>query len=1100
MPPKGIAIMRLLPTLLCSIIMFGRAGLAADPAPVKAPKNAKVALLTKETSNSAKALLDLAQVELSNDKSMALLDRQSIDRVLAEQKLNLSGLVDANMAVQVGKLLGVDLFAIVEPGGKNGDALGIIVYDAVSGIKYVDQTISEQDLPQQVKDVAAATRTAVAKRAQGIAKLKTLCLQSVRNAELPRDRDTTCRSLGMILERRLLGSTSVGILERRRLEHLNKEKALPVARDSTELLTAVLVLDLEFGRPRLGAGLRATAIVSDGRGKPLHRASVEGADRNGGDVIEPLLQELLKYLRVAAAPQPVKPEQESARFFHEGEKAWSHKERLPAIEAMEAAVALNSRDVEARAKLALYLSDYGYKVLNPKEGYTSFGGRGNQLRVATADLKTALLLATRAVNLYTEAHQHITEATLQAVGGCDNRHFQVLWPPFLNNLLYVDERDFDDEAKVLREEFLNARVNLIHAQAKSWERLVRKEPIRFGQYCQRLDQHLIHLSLDASATSLRIKTAVAKHWLELSALPGVTLALPNLKSLLEGMFPGQPAFADLHRQLAQRSNPVLQLYGRIALLQIEGEQKKFGPAEYGPAFQQFKQAAQRAILEAENAFKPAERKLVQEAIYEIWHDALFFIRWERGQQQQELFELCDFMLDRQHTVRAVLPRVVQTWTGVGLADPDAEKRLRLIERALAVLDRPEHRLDVEKTVLRNELQQRQAEILRSNPKLANGKSASGPTPWREARSLFQIADYPDLVVLRKPLLADGFVYFPVLGLRDQKAFVQLVRVALPDGKPVRLGQAPLAYTERFRGSLGHDAVVTDVRVAKDAVLVATASSGILAFDRQGQAPARSITAKLGLPSESVQALAVYDGKIFAGLADGYLVEIDPNVGKFRMLASSRRKENLSPFDDGEQFHAPFIIADQERKRLLFLLYQRPQFIYYPPNHAFPREPTNGLWEYRPDSGRFTKHIDLYWGSLDAGAAMADGRLLLSCRTSALAFDPKTDRSEFLWASYPAGPRLAREAARNKDWFYPMGTPRLMLNGWLWTSSTFGRVALDQNRQEVYADAFQKKDAAAPGASETLLQVAPDQLIAADRDGLWLLHLKKASKESIVPKP
>ena len=594
----------------------------------------------------------------------------------------------------------------------------------------------------------------------------------------------------------------------------------------------------------------------------------------------------------------------------------------------------------------------------------------------------------------------------------------------------------------------------------------------------------------------------------------MTLALANVKSLVEAMFPRQAEFADLHKQLTEHPNPVLRLYGQIALLRLEGERKKFGPAEYGPAFQQFKQEAQREILDAENTFKPAERKCIQEAIYEIWYGALFFIRLGPGQQQQEQFELGEFMLDRQHTVRAVLPHVVQTWTGGGgLADPHLEKRLRLIERALAVIDLPEHRLDVEKNVLRDELQQRKNDIVRSNPKLGDREKRTASAPlWREARSLFQIADYPDLAALRKPLVADGFVYFPVIGQRDQKTFVQLVRIALSDGKPELLGKAPISHTERYRGSLGQDAVVNDACTTKEAILVAPASSGILAFDRKDQAPGRSITAKLGLPSENVQALAALDGKIYAGLAGGYLVEIDPAADKLRMLASSRRKENLAPFDDGEEFHTPFLFADPERKRLLFLLYQRPKFIYYPADRAFPREQTNGLWEYRPDTGRFTKHFDLYWASLDAGVLMADGRLLLSCRTSALAFDLKTDRTDLLWSTYATGPKLPRESARSRDWFYPMGTPRLLLNGWLWTSSTFGRIALDQNRQEIFAYAYRHKDRDSPGASEALLQAAPDQLIAADRDGLWLLHLKKETapkppsdivsppKQPIVPKP
>jgi len=101
--------MRVFLILLYSLGILGPTGFAAEP--VSAPKPAKIALVTKENSNAVKSLLDLAQVELSKDNRFALVERQAIDRILTEQKLNLSGLVDANDAVKAGKLLAVDVIA-----------------------------------------------------------------------------------------------------------------------------------------------------------------------------------------------------------------------------------------------------------------------------------------------------------------------------------------------------------------------------------------------------------------------------------------------------------------------------------------------------------------------------------------------------------------------------------------------------------------------------------------------------------------------------------------------------------------------------------------------------------------------------------------------------------------------------------------------------------------------------------------------------------------------------------------------------------------------------------------------------------------------------
>ena len=340
--------MRFALTLLSLILHHLTAGAAVEPKVISGISTPKIALIANDRSETTKTLLDLAQVELSNDKGLALLERQAIDRVLTEQKLSLSGLVDGNTAVKVGRLLRVDLFAIVETWGAKNEAFAVIVYDAGTGMKFADQSLPEGGkLADHVTTIVEAVRMAVDKRGQGLKNLKTLSVMGVRNADLPRDRDTTCRSLAMIFERRVLGSLNIGILERKRLELLNKEKQLPTEGDNQQLLTSLLVLDLEFGRAKTGKGLRAIAIVSDGAGKELHRVSVEGKETAGADVVEPLVLGLLKYLKGTSYPKPVDRVREANRFVREGEIAWSHKDRIPAIEAMEAGYALDSSNPEA---------------------------------------------------------------------------------------------------------------------------------------------------------------------------------------------------------------------------------------------------------------------------------------------------------------------------------------------------------------------------------------------------------------------------------------------------------------------------------------------------------------------------------------------------------------------------------------------------------------------------------------------------------------------------------------------------------------------------------------------------------------------------------
>src|SRR5207244_4220275 len=147
----------------------------------------RVALMNGEGSEQIANVVDLAHVALSREPELELLDRALIRRVLEEQKLSLSGVVDASQAIAVGKLLTVDLIAVV-----------------------------------------VVVRTAHRKREGRTPAFHTVGVMTVRNADLPRSQDGLCEAVGLLVERGLARSPDLAVLERRRLAHVNEERALPV--------------------------------------------------------------------------------------------------------------------------------------------------------------------------------------------------------------------------------------------------------------------------------------------------------------------------------------------------------------------------------------------------------------------------------------------------------------------------------------------------------------------------------------------------------------------------------------------------------------------------------------------------------------------------------------------------------------------------------------------------------------------------------------------------------------------------------------------------------------------------------------------------------
>ena len=164
------------------------------------------------TDSSAQDSLALLQAQLSSEKSFQFVERSAIIQVLKEQKLTI--FADPNHAVILGRLLHADLLAVVEssPDAKAPTLLGLVIYDSATGVRLADLTLT-QDKPESLaQTVLTALRAANEKRSTLPDGRKTFCLVAVRNTNLPRDRDSFCDALGLLLQRSLISSPNILLL------------------------------------------------------------------------------------------------------------------------------------------------------------------------------------------------------------------------------------------------------------------------------------------------------------------------------------------------------------------------------------------------------------------------------------------------------------------------------------------------------------------------------------------------------------------------------------------------------------------------------------------------------------------------------------------------------------------------------------------------------------------------------------------------------------------------------------------------------------------------------------------------------------------------
>lgn len=203
-------------------------------------------------------LLVLSEAKLFDLPGIVLVERSEIDKVLAEQKLG--GLFDVARAVQLGKILRAELFAVLE-------TTSIIVFDAETGLRYVDESLSDEAndpkaMEKTVENVVGAVKAAVEKREKlEKNKLVTFGVLEVRNADFPAGRDIWCKAMAGLLERELLKS-GAAVLERSRLSLVNRERQL-TADGSNKLLASMQLIDLEFTRGEQPQSFRITARIGE---------------------------------------------------------------------------------------------------------------------------------------------------------------------------------------------------------------------------------------------------------------------------------------------------------------------------------------------------------------------------------------------------------------------------------------------------------------------------------------------------------------------------------------------------------------------------------------------------------------------------------------------------------------------------------------------------------------------------------------------------------------------------------------------------------------------------------------------------------------------
>lgn len=396
----------------------------------------RLAVISGDGDRAPKAgVVELLTAEVSKRADVIVLEREEIRKVLAEHGLSAAGLTEPVTAVKTGRLLAVDVFAVVDrlPDKSAPGLLRMQAIEARSGILLDSAFAEEKDAGTTIASLAEAVVAAAGKSRVPATERRYVCLLGVQSEEPGRTLDGLAQALHVLLGHDLHRARKVRLLDRERLDRLTAEKALSGI--DLELKTSALFVDCSARRV---AGKDALAFRVDLRpvaGGPSCSLDLEVAGQDVAKIRGELGSRILSALDVEAAERsPGSAEQEAAILLARTRHLIAHEVGLEAVRLAEAAYAL-APSQESGVLLARACNDYAHSLC---------------LKAPSADDKVRILAArirerTVTLDLFRE------HAKLQEQG----RAGRVGLPEVLGvGRLEVDARGDERVAALLREEAL----------------------------------------------------------------------------------------------------------------------------------------------------------------------------------------------------------------------------------------------------------------------------------------------------------------------------------------------------------------------------------------------------------------------------------------------------------------------------------------------------------------------------------------------------------------------------------------------------------------------------------------------------------------------
>lgn len=1092
----------------------------------------RVALVSSLGSESVNKLLDMATIQLAAC-GCELVERQEIERILQEQKLVLQGVIDPSQAIALGSIFRADIFAFFEFDPANNFIYNLIVFDSATGARLMDVSLPE-NFDQTLQLTVKSIREAQQKRVSLICKeqISTVCFLPEHNIDLPPNQSAFCRTVNHLLERYLIQSPGIIVLERQQLDRINRENVLAHGQAAAQLLGSAITVVSDFQRNGTNY-ITANVALCNVSGTMIANLTASADAAHPEKLAQTLGVKIIETLGKQVPQYVVDQRLEGICFGKECDYLFNKGQFAEALAAANAAYALfPSRDFVVKRVLC--------QMALAQELFTNDAMASNE-----AQYQEGLALAKEAILARMDSLEsaNITNsATFVAHLMIEWRGFHErlynLWHPRGSMLmlpagrLFVGNHEYPRPTPETKDLFLMSR-KYVDAVIDRWATMAPTDAFAMNtlswylsgpRFCNRI-KDLLLLFYPDQKERLQRQESLGLKWLAalkirgfdrgpLTPLPGTEFDGPYIASpgdtmqfintcastigisVLWELIALPHTNQSLYSAMQQHPESIVRIYAKIGQLQKEINLTKM-PSEFATRqFIEIQQLIQRLIIEDTEDESGQQRR---KRDYYAWFDLIRVIG-ENHCNTYYYIELWRFMLDRNDVIEDILYQF--SFQKENLSKFGSQ----LYNLCIRTIDFYNQQSMTPPSFLQSQLTQ-------FAPFATN--RVSGVKLWNNETTLLDLDGKGRLVC---PVVLGE----EIVALVDQNndRSLNVMRIPLNGAMPKIIGTIQRNWQVKT--------IMSGCANARY-YCVGTHIDGVVVVPMDGS-PSWRLTEETGLPARLVNSIGILDNVLYIGLnqsvsvsdaADdnsSFLIACDLSNRQIKTIATNRRRQNETPLDKITRFDIDYIIPDSNRGRIVFMVEADNDLQI---NFRF-----SGLWQMDVKT-QVIKKIPGPWGYKSWTQPVDDEHFLVITRDWSLEYDLRTDTARVARVTgrkFGVGDPARANSKVAGFWEYPVdpedfklgvvkedgstvytsriaqwACPEIMIHGSVWFVRPFSRVTSDGKLE--FLPPIQTLAGRSFDDFSLLHAFADGQKLAvANSVGIWILNLNPEATENILIKP